>query len=166
MKKKISLIIGIIAICIIIVGVVLLNKSSLFKGKSFTCDYKTIDEEKGYEILSTYQVNYQKDIVNKITYNTTMTSKNKDMLEDYEVQIKDLYKTLDDIYSGFKYETKMEKEKMIGTVVIDYNKIDTKKYAEDHQTLQEFMNSDNKFTVSGIKKMYSQQGIVCKNENK
>lgn len=130
--------------------------------KLMTCTLTQKDVVNNYELNSTYEVNYQGDVVKNVTSKEEITSSDTTVLSNFETQLKEIYQTMDDNYGGYDINVTNDGAKVTSIVKINYQKLDLKKLIEDNSAMKNYVNKNNQLTVNGIKTMYQAQGISCK----
>lgn len=133
------------------------------KEKIVTCTNKNVQSISGYTLESTYKIHYKKDIVTKIDSEIVITSEKKEILEQYENDLKRQYESNDKNYGGYKYDVSIKDEKLTAKVTIDYNKFDMDKFESDNSAMKEYLD-DSKYTLDGAIKYYETTGNKCDNK--
>ena len=116
----------------------------------------------GYVIKTSYEIYSTDGIVDKIEQIEMVESKDKSILNYFKDQYKNQYKSANDKYGGYTSLVIMLKRRVVGTVTIDYDKFDMKKFANDNPGMEGYINKDNRLTLDGSLKMYTSIGATCK----
>lgn len=145
-----------IIICLLLVGCK--NEKSV----SNTCKLISDQSANGYKSTTKYVI-YSKDgVVKTIEQTEVVESNNKNILDFFSKQYEKQYNNYSDTYGGYTYTGKIDNNKLTSKIVIDYNKVDMKKYIEDNNGIKKYVNKNNMFTLDGIIKMYKNIGATCK----
>jgi len=149
MKKLIS--VGLVLVlCILLTGC----------GKTMKCNSSS--KQKDYTISTDYVIKSNKDIVTKVTIKQVIESKDKDVLKNFESQLKSQYESNNKAYGGYDYKLKISGKKLTADITIDYTKFDLDKFVKANAAMKEYVNKNNKLTLEGAKKMYKSTGATCK----
>ena len=155
MKKKLFISLALI----IVIGGCLFY--FIMRPKKTTCILKINQEP--YDLVVTKYTIYSKDgLVTKVLSKQTVKSNDKKRLEEVKENINNNYKTLNDKYSGYSYKSIIIKNTLISTIIIDYKKVDMKKFTNDNGAMKEYVNDNKQFTLTGAKKYYKSIGANCK----
>lgn len=127
--------------------------------KKMTCT--STSKQSSYTIESKYEITANGENVKQVKVTETITSKEKKKLEDFEKQFKNQYEYNKKTYGGYTYKVTNSNGKVVSTVTIDYNKFDIKKFIKDNAAMKSYTKND-KFTLSGAKKLYESTGATCK----
>ena len=155
MKKIISLSLVIVA-CLTLCGCGCSNKS---KKASTKCSLES--NQKDYKLETTHKIYSNKDIVTKVESKTTITSSNKEKLEQFEKDLSSQYKLLNTTYGGYDYNVKISGDKLEAKITVDYTKYDMKKFVDNNIAMKDFVNDKNEFTLELAKKYYLSTGAKC-----
>lgn len=118
-------------------------------------------DTKGYNTGSKFAIfTDENEIVVKVVTQEIVVSNNEDILELFQDSLERNYSTFSQ-YGGYDYDIKIEGNKLISNVTIDYTETDLKTMAADNETLKVYLNGDNKFTLSSVKSMYISSGAEC-----
>lgn len=147
--------------------IVLLITALLFVGCSnkdniTKCILVSDQSASGYKVTTDYEVYSTDGIVDKVEILEVVSSKDKNILDFFQKQNENQYKTLNDKYGGYTYKIITNNNKVISTVTVDYKMIDMKSFVNDNKGMENYIDSDNKVTLDGIKKMYINIGATCK----
>ena len=154
MKKYISLM-----LVIMIMLVCGCNKNEKEMVKRCTLTSNNIVE--GYKLESEYTINIKGDVVTSVTTVETVTSSNEEVLDSFESSLRDTYKTIGNMYGGYKNDIVNSNGKLVSTTTIDYSKMNLKKYVEDNSAMKVYVNSDNELLADGIIVLYESLGATC-----
>ena len=127
--------------------------------KVTTC--KLNNKQSNYDITSTYSIKSRGDVVKSVEVNQTITSKEKDILKSFEEQYKNQYSLNKKLYGGYNYEVKINNNKLVTKVTIDYDDFKLDKFVKDNKAMKKYINKDNEFTLEGAKKLYNSTGAKC-----
>lgn len=133
------------------------------KEKIVTCTNKNEQSISGYTLESTYKIHSKKNNVTKIETKIIITSEKKEILEQFENDLKRQYESNNKNYGGYKYDISIKDEKLTATVTIDYNKFDMDKFVSDNTAMKEYLD-DSKYTLDGAIKYYETTGNKCDNK--
>lgn len=165
MKKKFKLkknkkVFILIALAIIII--VILICFFVFGKHKTTCTMKSDQSRNGYVLNTTYTIIYQRGIVKKVKIKEVVQGDTDSILDNFKTGWTDNYEYLNKTFGGYTYQIKKKNKKVISDAVVDYEKINMKKYLRINEAMKEFVNDKEQVTVKGIKKMYENSGAVCK----
>lgn len=160
MKKKILL--------IIVLTLVVLTTGCGKKKETVICKVDTIDEISGYEFFAEHKIVYSNEIVSEITTTETMIynddAYNETAVKEAKNSFMDFYKAQDNVYGGFKNETKIDGKKVISTTTFDFEKINKEKFLADNVMLKEYANDKQEIKVDGFIEMYKSLGATCEKD--
>lgn len=147
---------------VLITIIIILSFSIIFyifnKKDYIICTNKTMNNE--YILKSEYKIYYKKNEVYKIEISEEIeaetTSKLKEIMEDIE---KNYIKYKNEIGS-YEYTLNQNKNKGTSNVIIDYNKMNMEAYIKYNPEAK--LNSNNKYNLEDLKKIYEERGAVCK----
>ena len=125
------------------------------------CTSKSDQSKNGYVIENKYVITARGKIVSKVEVTETITSDKKEKLESFNKQFEEQYSYFKKTYGGYEYKINTKGNKLTTNVTINYKKIDMKKFIENNAAMKEYTKND-KFTISGAKKMYEASGATCK----
>lgn len=133
------------------------------KEKYITCTNNIDNTAENYKLNATYKIYYNKSYVTKIEKEESYTSNNKSVL-DYFEEFKDLnYSNSNDLYGGFTYNIKRDKEYVYITTIIDFNISDVKKMVKEGYLDKDYVVS-NKLTTRGAMHFYEAMGAECEGD--
>ncbi|MBE6140718.1 MAG: DUF1307 domain-containing protein [Firmicutes bacterium] len=141
-----------------ICSIVLILSGCSNKIETMTCS-RTMNQG-NMKLNLNYTVDYKGDYVVKVKSEETIESENVTELEAYKTQIENIYKPYKDI-EHYEYSVVIEDSKLISTVNIDYEKIDTTKMIDIDSANGQFIK-DGRIKVEDIKTMYENAGAICK----
>lgn len=130
--------------------------------KIMNCDLKSTNSVQGYTLTSKYTIYYTGDSVNSVETKEEVKSDEESILDYFEKTLTNTYETANENYGGYDNNITRSDNSITSTTKIDYNKMDMKKYIDDNTAVKSYVNSDNKFTVDGIKSIYETMGAICK----
>ena len=149
-----------IALIVVVVVVLFIIIASLFSNRALKCSSSS--KQKDYTISTDYVIKSNKDIVTKVTIKQVIESKDKDVLKNFESQLKSQYESNNKAYGGYDYKLKISGKKLTADITIDYTKFDLDKFVKANAAMKEYVNKNNKLTLEGAKKMYKSTGATCK----
>ena len=161
MKKKKAnkkIMIGIIG-GVLIVSLVILYIT--FRNDKMVCKNVYNQKADGYKIENTYNVISKNGIVNKIIKKGIVISKKNEVLKSFEKQIKEQYEYNKKTYGGYTYQISNKKGRLEVDVTVECDKMHLEKFIKDNEAMQQFVNSNNKVTLKGAKKLYKSIGAKC-----
>ena len=141
---------------------IILLASGCAKTKVTECTLDNDQSKSGYKIVTTYKIYSKGDIVNKVTSEEILTSKNNTILKYFENLNKKQYEAQNKTYGGYTFDIKAEKGIVTSNLTIDYTKLDMNKFINDNSAMKSYVNKNNKFTLDGAKTMYQSLGATCK----
>ncbi len=130
--------------------------------KIMNCDLKSTNSVQGYILTSKYTVYYTGDSVNSVETKEEVKSDEESILDYFEKTLTNTYETANENYGGYDNNITRSDNSITSITKIDYNKMDMKKYIDDNTAVKSYVNSDNKFTIDGIKSIYEAMGAICK----
>ena len=151
MKKYIKLLLLIIVVTIL----------SGCKSKLDTVECNFESKQSDYKINTNYKIYYKDNIVEKVDIDEVITSSSKDKLDEFNNSFKSQYDSNNSMYGGYTYDIKINKNKLVLSVNIDYTVFDMNKFINNNAAMKEYINKDNKLTLDGIIKMYEASGSTC-----
>lgn len=133
------------------------------KDKYITCTNEINNEFENYELRATYKIYYKDSYVTKIEKKEKYTSSDKKVI-DYFEEYKDLdYSYSKDVYGGYDYTIKKNKDYVEIKTTIDMNLVDIKSMVRDGKLDKDYVIS-NKLTTSGAQYYYKSIGAECSEE--
>ena len=129
---------------------------------SIECTLSTNDVINGYQLNSTYKINYKGDFAESVETTEIVTSDSTDTLNYFENYLNTTYQTFDDTYGGYNYKVTKEDGKVTSDVTIDYNEMYIEQYVEDQPSLKIYVE-DNKILKDGLISIYEDMGATCNN---
>lgn len=151
MKKYIG-VISVVVLCLILTGC---------KGKKIVTTCTSSSKQTNYEISTKYIINSRENIVENVIVNQTITSKDENLLKEFEKQLKEQYKSNKSLYGGYTSDVKINGKKVVSKVTINYEELNMKKFVKDNGAMKDYVNKENKFTLEGAKKLYKSTGAKC-----
>lgn len=149
--NKIKKIIGLVLVLLI---------TGCGKSKFIMCTSNIKNENQNYELKAKYKIYYKDKYVTKIEQEETYNSEDRKVI-DYFDEYKNLeYNNLNDIYGGFTYSMKKDKEFVNIKTTIDMDTLDLKQMIKDGYIDNDYVIS-GKLTTSGAKYFYESKGSVC-----
>ena len=131
------------------------NNEEVFK----TC--KLTQSTSSYTMSNEYQIYGSGDVVEKVISVEKITSDDVDILNNLKDYTNELYSNSNEVYGGYEYNLEIQDNTLTSTATIDYNKMNLKKYIEDNNISEEYVNDDNKLLLDGIIKIYNSIGAEC-----
>lgn len=126
------------------------------------CTSSSSDTIRGYNLETKYNVySNDNDIVSKVSTTEAVTSNNDEILDFFNRELKSAYSELNDTYGGYDNKVIKTNGKVTSETTIDYSIMNLKKYVEDNSEVKDYVNSDNKFTITSIKRLYEELGATC-----
>lgn len=151
MKKYIG-VINLVVLCLILTGC---------KGKKIVTTCTSSSKQTNYEMSTKYIINSRENIVENVIVNQTITSKDENLLKEFEKQLKEQYKSNKSLYGGYTSDVKINGKKVVSKVTINYEELNMKKFVKDNGAMKDYVNKENKFTLEGAKKLYKSTGAKC-----
>ena len=151
-----------ILIALVIIFIVALICFFVFGKHKMTCTMESNQSRNGYVLNTTYTIIYQRGIVKKVKINEIVQGDTDTILDNFKTSWTDNYEYLNKTFGGYTYKIKQKNKKVISNIIVDYEKINMKKYLRINEAMKEFVNDKQQVTVKGIKKMYENSGAVCK----
>lgn len=127
--------------------------------KTKTCRLST--DVSTYEVEATYNIFYRSSVVEKVETVEVVTSDDTDILDQFEDTLNSQYRAMKRTYGGYEFDVTNDGYQVESRVTIDYNQVDMDQLLEDSEDLKDYVNSNNRLTVSGITKLYQGMGAVC-----
>lgn len=129
--------------------------------KVLTCKLKQTVTGSDYTLDSTYKAYYVGKVVNRVESTEVVNTDNQEVLDYMDEYLDSYYKELNSSYGGYETNITKNSDSLVANTVIDYNKMDLKKYADDNTAISVYLNSDNKLTIDGVKSIYEAMGASC-----
>lgn len=126
-----------------------------------TCTLNSDQSASGYTLNATYKIYATNDVVTSVETEEIVISDNEQIRDYFESTLNSSYETAEETYGGYTYNIKKEDNKVISNVTIDYTKMDLEKFIDSNTTMKAYVNSDNKITLDGAKKIYEDLGATC-----
>lgn len=130
------------------------------KTKTTTCTLESDQKPNGYILNNKYTIYYSKDIVKKVEINQVISSEKNDILNSFKESISKQYESNNNLYGGYTYDVKVDKDKLEANITIDYTKVNLDKYSKDNEAMKEYL-TDGKLTKDKLIKLYKTSGIKC-----
>ena len=130
------------------------------KEKVLTCKLVSDQEASGYVLNTTYDIYYKGNVVSKIELKEDIKSDSETILSYFEKSLKEQYDANNKKYGGYENTVTNKDGKVNTDVIIDFTKMDLKKYVEDNPAMENFLDKDN-MTLDGIKTLYESMGATC-----
>ncbi len=153
MKRKYLFLAVIISVMFLVTGC-----SSNSEEKTMTCS-RTMDQNEMKTSLS-YKISYKGDYVTRVKSEESIETSDTSTLDTYKEQIEKIYSPYKDV-KYYQYNVTIDGNKLISTVDINYEKIDTDKLIKIDSANSQLIN-DGKVKVSSVKSLYEQLGATCK----
>lgn len=153
MKRKYLFLAVIISVMFLVTGC-----SSNSKEKTMTCS-RTMDQNEMKTSLS-YKISYKGDYVTRVKSEESIETSDTSTLNTYKEQIEKIYNPYKDV-KYYQYDVRIDGNKLVSTVDINYEKIDTDKLIKIDSANSQLIN-DGKVKVSSVKSLYEQLGATCK----
>lgn len=155
MKKYLTIIIAIVA-AFAITGCG--NKTS--KEVIKHCKLTTNNTEEKYNLDVEYVLYGNGDYAKKLEIIETVTSSDDSVIEYFDEYLKDTYNKYNELYGSFTNKINKENGKLISNTIMEYDKMDLKKYAEDNSIIKDYVKND-KIMFKGLVELYETLGAVC-----
>lgn len=157
-KKKIDIISSIIIIVIIAIALLVIVKIKIgpLSGE-LHCSYKNNTNT----MISSldYKLKFKNKNVTKLETEEIISSDDEELIETYKASIEELSTKYEEL-EHYKTNITTEDNKLIIKTIIDYSKIDMKKYLQIEGEKTYIKN--NKLKIDEIKKIYERNGATCK----
>ena len=153
MKRKYLFLAVIISVMFLVTGC-----SSNSEEKTMTCS-RTMDQNEMKTSLS-YKISYKGDYVTRVKSEESIETSDTSTLNTYKEQIEKIYNPYKDV-KYYQYNVTIDGNKLISTVDINYEKIDTDELIKIDSANSQLIN-DGKVKVSSVKSLYEQLGASCK----
>ncbi len=153
MKRKYLFLAVIISVMFLVTGC-----SSNSEEKTMTCS-RTMDQNEMKTSLS-YKISYKGDYVTRVKSEESIETSDTSTLNTYKEQIEKIYNPYKDV-KYYQYDVRIDGNKLVSTVDINYEKIDTDKLIKIDSANSQLIN-DGKVKVSSVKSLYEQLGATCK----
>lgn len=125
------------------------------------CVFTDNQVNSGYKMKNEYKIYSKDEIVNKVIIKQVITSDNKEILSNFKKNIEESYNSNNSRYRGYSVKTSINNNKLVVDSTINYDKMNFDKFIIDNNAMKEYINKENKLTLSGAKKMYSSIGAKC-----
>ena len=123
----------------------------------------TLKQDVGnYELESTYKAYHVNGIVNRVETIEVVSSDDSSILSAFETTLNASYKTMNNLYGGYKYSVTINGNKLTAKADIDYTELDLDKLIKADSSMKSIVNNDNKITLDGVRTLYEQLGAKCK----
>lgn len=134
----------------------------IFFNKKVTVCSSTLDqnESSGYVIKSEYKIKSLRGTAKSAVISNVITSENNTILAYFEKQYKDTYTEQNKKYGGYTVKTETNGKTVTITATIDYTKVNLKELVKDYSGITNDINN-NKLSLDGAKKMFTNVGATC-----
>lgn len=129
--------------------------------KIMNCNLKSTNSVQGYTLTSKYTVYYTDNSVSLIETKEEVKSEEESILDYFEKTLTNTYENANKNYGGYDNSVTRSDNSIVSITKIDYNKMNMEKYIDDNTAVKSYVNSDNKFTIDGIKSIYEAMGAIC-----
>lgn len=116
-------------------------------------------KQNNLEIDLRYEVEYQRDVVEKVKSQEKIKSSIPSVLESYKDSVTSTYAPYKDI-EYYNTDLVIDGDTLTSTVIIDYSKIDTKKLIEIDSSIGQILK-DGKISISDMQSLYESIGATC-----
>ena len=154
MKKRYLLFAVIIPIIFLVTGCTSLKNIE----KSMTCS-RSMNQNDMRTNLN-YKVFYKNNYVTRVKSEESIETSSTSTLNTYKEQIEKIYSPYKDI-KFYQYNVTINDNKLVSTVDINYEKIDTKKLIEIDSANSQLIKN-GKVKLSDVRSLYEQLGATCK----
>lgn len=154
MKKRYLLLAVIIPIIFLVTGCTSLKNIE----KSMTCS-RSMNQNDMRTNLN-YKVFYKNNYVTRVKSEESIETSSTSTLNTYKEQIEKIYSPYKDI-KFYQYNVTINSNKLVSTVDINYEKIDTKKLIEIDSANSQLIKN-GKVKLSDVRSLYEQLGATCK----
>ncbi len=154
MKKRYLLLVVIIPIIFLVTGCTSLKNIE----KSMTCS-RSMNQNDMRTNLN-YKVFYKNNYVTRVKSEESIETSSTSTLNTYKEQIEKIYSPYKDI-KFYQYNVTINGNKLVSTVDINYEKIDTKKLIEIDSANSQLIKN-GKVKLSDVRSLYEQLGATCK----
>lgn len=154
MKKRYLLLAVIIPIIFLVTGCTSLKNIE----KSITCS-RSMNQNDMRTNLN-YKVFYKNNYVTRVKSEESIETSSTSTLNTYKEQIEKIYSPYKDI-KFYQYNVTINGNKLVSTVDINYEKIDTKKLIEIDSANSQLIKN-GKVKLSDVRSLYEQLGATCK----
>ena len=142
----------------VIISVMFLVTGCSSTKKTMTCT-RSMNQNEMKTNLS-YKISYKGDYVTRVKSEESIETSDTSTLNTYKEQIEKIYNPYKDV-KYYQYDVRIDGNKLISTVDINYEKIDTDKLIKIDSANSQLIN-DGKVKVSSVKSFYEQLGATCK----
>lgn len=125
------------------------------------CNLISDQSASGYTMNVNINIYSKDNAVYKIVTEEEISSNNNTILSYFQKQFNDQYENYNKIYGGYTYKVNNKNGKVTAKVIIDYKKIDMKKFISANPAIKEYINKENNLLLDGAKKMYESTGAKC-----
>lgn len=132
------------------------------KEVTVNCTYKATEVGNKYSLEANYVIKGKGDVAKSVSSTEIVTSDDSEILDYFEEYLNDTYENLNETYSGYIYKITRNDNQITSKVDINYNAMNIEKYIEDNTEMKKYVNSKNKLTIEGLKKIYKEMGATCK----
>lgn len=154
MKKRYLLLAVIIPIIFLVTGCTSLKNIE----KSMTCS-RSMNQNDMRTNLN-YKVFYKNNYVTRVKSEESIETSSTSTLNTYKEQIEKIYSPYKDV-KFYQYNVTINDNKLVSTVDINYEKIDTKKLIEIDSANSQLIKN-GKVKLSDVRSLYEQLGATCK----
>lgn len=159
--KKLLVLIPIVLLCVTgcKINVTINGKDVVDNKKEIVCTVNKNTDN--YKLVTKYTIYHTDDIADSVKTVEEISTDNNETLKYFEEMLNKSYEELSTKYGGYTYSVTRTDKKVTSNVKIDYSEIDMEKFVDDQPSLKPYLNSENKFTVDGIKSIYTALGATC-----
>lgn len=178
MKKNLLGLITLLLCCTLVVGCGEKKEKDTTKDDLSTSISSSISiDEKDASLVCTTDMNYSNygytmgakyvvfadsnNVVKKIVSTEIVESDDSQIITEFEDYLNENYTTASS-YGGYTYDVSVSGNRVISNVSINYTEFDMDKYVVDYETMADYVNDSNEFTLESVKKMYEAMGSTCK----
>ena len=154
MKKRYLLLAVIIPIIFLVTGCTSLKNIE----KSMTCSRSMNHNDMRTNL--NYKVFYKNNYVTRVKSEESIETSSTSTLNTYKEQIEKIYSPYKDV-KFYQYNVTINDNKLVSTVDINYEKIDTKKLIEIDSANSQLIKN-GKVKLSDVRSLYEQLGATCK----
>ena len=126
-----------------------------------SCKITTNNVALGYTIKSEYNIHGTNNIVDNIIITETIISDDASMLEKFEREFSENYKSANELYGGYENTIDKYDDSIISNTTIDCHKMDAKKYVKDYVDFKELVDSKGNLLVDKLVSNYEKMGATC-----
>ena len=154
--KLILVAVGVVLVLVLIILLVL-----FLSPKTTICTKEFSKELKDYKSTTKYVIKSRKNVVNTVKITELVTSKDKDILDDFEKKLSAQYKFYNKSYGGYDYTLTKTGEMVKLVATVDFNAYDMKAFVIDNPKLEKYVDGD-RFSLNGMISMYEDRDFKCK----